>query len=318
VKGRLLVTGATGAVGRSLCAAARAAGWQVRGLARHRPADWADRSADSFVAGDIADRAAVERAAAGCQAIVHLASWVHRPATSAHDRQTLHAQIVDGTRHVAAAARAPNAQLVIASTVAVYGSPGPGLCDEHHPPAPETPYASAKLEAEAIARGLLPEAVVLRLALVYGPHDRGNFLRLVRAIDGRRAATVGEGNNRKSLVYVDNVADRVLRCLDRPAPLAGTWNVADGPAPTQRQLMEAIARALDRRPPLRVPEPAVRLVAGGLDLLTRRHFHLRDRVRKLSQPTEFAGGALDRQLDYQPRVSLDEGLRRTIEWYRRR
>jgi nucleoside-diphosphate-sugar epimerase len=310
----LLVTGATGCVGRAVTTAARAAGWRVRGLARRTaPGDW---EGHELVNGDVTDAAAVARAALGCQAVVHLAGWVHRRPASPEDHRVLRAAIVDGTGHVAEAARQSGATLVSASTVAVYGAAGAIPCDDQHAVAPETPYARAKLEAEAAARARHPSPIILRLALVYGPHDRGNFLKLVRAIDRGYAVTVGAGENRKSVVCVTNVADRILGCLQSPETARGTWIVADGPAPSQRELMEIIAGTLGRRAPLRVPEPLVSLATGAVDRLTLGRLALRDRARKLTASTEFLGTGLDERIGYRPRVSLEEGIRRTVAWYR--
>ena len=282
---RWLVTGATGCVGRATVAAARSAGHDVVGLAR--------RAAEidaPLVVGRIEDAAAIERATQGRDVVVHLAGWVHRLPETAADQAALRTSIIEGTRHVARAARAARARLIAASTVAVHET---------------TPYGRAKLEAEKVVRELCPDALLLRIVHVYGPHDRGNMAALAQAVASRRAVVVGDGENKKSMVYVDNLADRVVLGAERR--VAGTFVASDG-APTQREILAALTGALGRRPLPRVPLAAARL---GARLLGGRW---PDRVEKLAATTAFDGGPLDTLLDYRPRISLDEGMRRELEW----
>jgi nucleoside-diphosphate-sugar epimerase len=302
---RALVTGATGCVGRAVVAALLRDGWAVRGLARNA----APGSPAARRVGDAAHEAAVRAAAAGCEAVVHLASWVHRVARTDADRAAVCRSIVDGTRHVVEAAG--GARLVFASTVAVYGSFPPQPADETTPPAPDTPYGEAKLEAEDLVRAQAAAAAILRIALVYGTYDRGNFAALARALARRRAFIVGRGDNRKSLVYADNLADRIVRLCAND--VGGTFIAADV-APTQRELMTQLAGALGRRPPLAVPRGALLLAGRLLDLVSGPRWA--DRVRKLEAATEFSGARLDSALGYAPRVSFPDGLRRAAAWYK--
>jgi nucleoside-diphosphate-sugar epimerase len=305
---RLLVTGATGCVGRALVTAAALRGWQVRGLARGAAGPFPGE----LVQGSITEREAVRRAVDGCDAVVHLASWVHRVPRDEAELGRLRASIVGGSEHVAAAAREAGAKLIHASTVAVHGSGPLRGVDESTPCRPQSAYARAKLDSERIVLDRDPRAVILRLALIYGPHDRGNMRALIRGVDRGLAFVVGTGANPKSIAYVDNVADRILRALE--LDLTGVWIVADRPAPTQGELLDAIARALGRRRPLRVPGPVLEAAAGLVDRLCGTAY--RERVSKLAVATEFLGDALDAALDYRPRVSLEQGMRQAVRWYR--
>jgi nucleoside-diphosphate-sugar epimerase len=315
----MLITGATGCVGQALARLARDGGWRVRGVARRPPTS--ALALDEFVTAPIEDLRSIAEAARGCHAVVHLASWVHRVPRTASEQLELRRSIVDGTENVASAAKSAGARLVFLSSVAVYGTSGDIAATERTPPSPETPYARAKLEAERVARDLVPESTIIRSTLVYGPHDRGNFAALIRAVDQSRAFIVGSGGNQKSLVYTDNLGDRILRALDlEPASVAGVWIAADEPSPTQRELVQAIARALDRPAPPGLPAALVGLGAWVVDgvapLVLGRETAYRDKARKLAQVTGFSGAALDRLLGYRPRVELSEGVRRAVQWYR--
>jgi nucleoside-diphosphate-sugar epimerase len=280
---RWLVTGATGCVGRAVVAAALAAGHQVRGLARSGAPPG---HAIEVLAGAVEDREAVARAVDGAEVVVHLAGWTHRDGGEAEVRRA----IVDGTRQVAAAARAAGARLIAASSIAA---------------GEDTPYGRAKRGAEAIVAELDPRAVCLRIALVHGPHDRGNVAALIRLVARGRAVIVGRGDNRKAMVGADNLADRIV--LLGAGDLAGTFVAADG-SPTQRELLETIAAALGRRPPPCVPLAAARAAARLLPAPWA------DRVDKLARDTARDGSPLDARLGYRPRVSFSDGIARAVAW----
>lgn len=293
--GRVLVTGATGCVGQAVVAAARGRGMSVRGLARHRPATGWPSDAELELA-DVRHADAVARAIEGCATVVHLAGWVHRTPHGRDDLTELNSSIVGGARVVATAARHASARLLLVSSIAVLG--------------PDTPYGRAKLEAERVAREICPDAVIIRPAVVYGPHDRGSVARLIRAIDRRLGVVVGDGSNRKSLVHVDNLADRLLE-LVRRTELGGTWVAADDPAPTQGEIVIEIARSLGRRAPPRVPRRAATAVATAIDAVARTQW--RDRVEKLARTTEHPGFELDQALGYSPQVQWPTGIRAQVQ-----
>lgn len=301
----ILVTGATGCVGRAVVRAAVGLRWKVHGLARHVSTKGWPPGATLF-AGDVRDRAAVEEAAAGCNAIVHLAGWVHRIPRTQEDVRELESSIVGGTSVVADVAARSVARLVYASSIAVFGRGA--SADE--PLRPSTPYGRAKLAAERVATSACPQALILRPALVYGPHDRGNVARLIRLIDRRLGFVVGDGTNRKSIVHADNLADRIVAGVQR-ADLYGAWIAADDPAPMQIEIVDEIARALHRRRPVKIPLLPLSLAAATVDRIARTHW--RDRVASFARSTAFQGFALDRALGYSPRVRWPEGLHTQVE-----
>jgi nucleoside-diphosphate-sugar epimerase len=301
---KLLVTGATGCVGRAVVDVALRRGWQVVGLARSAP-DAPLPSDVQLVRGDVRDRASVEDASAGCDVVIHTAGWVHRVPRSDSEIAELRSSIVNGTEVVAHAAQRGGARLVVTSTVAAIG-------------ALHTPYGRAKLEAEEAAKRACSRTAIVRPAVVYGPHDRGNVVRLIAAIAQRRAAIVGDGSNRKSMVASANLADRLVLAAEHRT-LAGEWVAADEPAPTQRELQAAIAAELGRRTPPRIPMAPLRWAARGLDLLGRvsggQGGVWSDRVEKLASDTVFPGAPLDEALGYTPRVPFERAIAEAVRWW---
>lgn len=223
----------------------------------------------------------------GCDAVVHLANIAHTSASPAE----LHRVNVEGTIARAKSALAAGARrfVYLSSTKAAQ---------------PEDAYGRAKSIAEQ-ALLQLPglEAVVLRPPLVYGPRVKANFLALLRAIDAGWPLPLASIGNRRSLIYVGNLVDAILRCLDGPAQ-GRTYAVTDGAPVSTPELCRAIARALGRPARLFPFPPALLRLAPPL--------------ARLAQSQVADDAAIRDELGWRPPCSFEEGLRRTAEWYRAR
>jgi nucleoside-diphosphate-sugar epimerase len=234
---RVAVTGASGFIGRSLCAVLGAAGHEVVATARGTT--------------DLGD----------AEAVVHLAAIAHRHASA----QDLHQINVALTRKVGEAAAARGAGLVFLSSIKVHGEFSKAPFTERSPIAPSDPYAVSKARAEDALRAIPGlRLAVLRPPLVYGPGVKANFLALMRAIARGLPLPLASVANRRSLVYLDNLVDAILCCLGRE----GSFLVSDGPAPSTAQLCAQIGKALERParlfpfPPMLLP----RKLAGTLEV----------------------------------------------------
>lgn len=248
-------------------------------------------------------RASVE----GCDAVVHLANIAHTSASPAD----LHRVNVEGTIAQARAALDAGARrFVYLSSIKAAR--------------PDDAYGRAKSLAEqALLKLEGLEAVVLRPPLVYGPRVKANFLSLMRAIDRGWPLPLATIGNRRSLLYVGNLVDAILRCLrydmrakgvtaaeDAAAgdgvrggvALTRIFELSDGAPVSTPDLCRAIARSLGR-PARLFPFPAalLRLAPGGARLVE-------------SQVADDAG--ILSALGWQPPYSLEQGLAFTAEWYR--
>jgi nucleoside-diphosphate-sugar epimerase len=134
---------------------------------------------------------------------------------------------------------------------------------------------------------------------------------LARAVRARRAFIVGDGENRKSMVFAGNLADRLVLAAARP--LRGTYVAADGDY-TQREIITALAHALGRRPPPSLPRVPLLAAARALDRVAGTAWA--GRIDKLATATEFDGRALDETLGYTPRTSFADGIGQTAAWIR--
>ncbi len=221
----------------------------------------------------------------GCDAVVHLANIAH---TSASPRE-LHRVNVEGTLAQARAALGAGARrfVYLSSLKAAQ---------------PDDAYGRAKSIAEQALlqlEGLEP--VILRPPLVYGPGVKANFLALMRAVDRGWPLPLASIRNRRSLIYVGNLVDAILRCLEGPA-VRKTYAVSDGTSVSTPQVCRALARALGRPARLWPFPPALLRLAPGL--------------ARLVASQEADDRAIRDELGWRAPFTFDEGLRLTAEWYR--
>lgn len=308
----ILVTGADGFVGRALCAALAASGRPARRAVR------AARSAfpDTVAVGDIGPGTDWRAALEGVACVVHLAARAHVLRESTADSLAEYRRVnVAGTRVLAEqAARAGVQRLVFLSSVKVHGEESPDRpFTERDLPHPADAYGVSKWEAEralrAIERETGLEVVVLRPPLVYGPGVRGNFLRLLRLIARGVPLPLASVRNRRSLIYVGNLADAILAACAAPQAAGGTYLVSDGEAISTPDLARAIARALGVASrlfalPPRLLEIAARTAGRG------------EEARRLLGSLEVDAALIGRELGFVPRYGLAQGLAETARWFR--
>ena len=318
MKRTALVTGANGAIGSTLVRRLLEQGYAVRALVRESSASEMPPGVE-VVQCDITDCQLVRQAVARMDVVFHLAAKLHvnEPAPALKDEYFR--VNVEGTRCLAGAAVAAGVKrLVFFSTINVYGNSRPDqLLDEETPPRPDSLYSETKIEGEKIALAELP-SVVLRVAAVYGPGMKGNYPRLVRALRRRRLALVGDGRNRRTLVHTDDVCAAAIAAAERTEAAGQIYNVTDGRVHTMREIISAIAAALERRPPmLHLPARPVRVIAGvledGLRVIGKRSPVGRATIDKLLEDIAVSGDKIQHQLGFRPRFDLRAGWRQTVE-----
>lgn len=318
-----LVLGGSGFIGGHLIELLVARGVTVSNFDLHPPSRPLPDGVETTV-GDVRDLAALREAASGATAIVNLAAAHH---DFGIPTDVFEAVNVDGARHVCqVAVELGISNLCFYSSVAVYGSNGfaPSEDDE---PAPENDYGRTKLAAEGVYREWLEEGpdrrvLVIRPAVVFGPHHFANVYRLTRQIDRRRFWPVGAGANRKSMCAVENLVEATFALWSAPpAREDEVYNYVDKPDLRSVEVVETIYRSLGRRAPQRpVPERLAVALAKPFDVLGKllgRDLPITSsRIRKLaSAETMFAADRV-RETGFTPRVTLTEALEEFVAWYR--
>lgn len=320
---RALVTGATGAIGPATVRALLDGGADVRVFGRlervrDHPDTWpAWLPRVELACGDLTQPDTLAAAMPGIDVVIHLAALLHVEKPPAGHEQRYRTVNVDGTRHVAEAAAAAGVRrLVLASTTAVYGPTGGQPATEDTAPAPDSWYAESKLEAERVARavgrasGL--EVVILRLSAVYGPRVRGNYRRLLRAMAHGRFVWVGPGRHRRSLVADADAARAFELAARHPAASGHTFNVADGPAHTVDEILDAMAAAVGRRRPRWQARAGLARLAAAAGITGRRPAQ-RPSVEQYLEESSVDASRIGEAIGFRLVLDLDAGWRMTAD-----
>jgi nucleoside-diphosphate-sugar epimerase len=316
----ILVTGASGFIGRHLTARLLERGTPVRVVTRHPerlPAEWAGRV--EIVAGSLTDKATLESATKGSSLVFHLAGEIQ-------DLAVMQAVNADAACELVKAAGAACAKRFIhLSSVGVIGADEAGPITEDAPCRPKNEYERTKLEGERavleFARATGFDAVVVRPTTVFGEgvsRSRDSLLEWMRAVQQGRFAFIG----RKAVanyVYVGDVVEAILKLSERPFPGGELFHIAD-PAPV-RDFVWAMADALGVPCPTRmVPTWAACVVAAGMEAANRMIGTpaplTLSRVRALSSACRFSGDKLRTRAGVTLPFGYRTGLARTVNWYR--
>jgi UDP-glucose 4-epimerase len=315
----LLVTGATGAIGPAMVAAALAHGWRVRALARHGPpARLFSRDVDAR-AGDLRNDDVRQSVLDGADSVIHLAASLHVTSASAQASTDYQSLNVAATAALARDAVAAGVRrIVFFSTISVYGDTNGRIATESTPLVPRTPYARSKVAAEVTLREACDStscaATILRPAAVYGPRVKGNYRTMLERLARGQAFPVLPGSNRRSLIFVDDLASAALLAIDDPRAAGQTFNVTDGQFHTVAEIVGAMCAALGRgMPRFGVPSSAAAaMVKMSRPLLRGRLANISALVDKFVEDVTVDGSALQRELGFRPSVDLHEGWRRAV------
>ena len=313
---RVLVTGANGFVGQGLCMALTQKDYVARGAVRSDSHAIATK-VPCVAVGDITEQTDWSVALMDVDVVIHLAARVHVMKDIVADPLAEFLKVnLFGTSNLAQqASRAGVKRLVYVSSVKVNGEQTPETQSfaESDEPDPQDPYAISKWRAEQklqrIAQETGLEVVIVRPPLVYGPGVKGNFARLLAAIERGRPLPLAGANNLRSLLYVGNLVDALIACATQPAAAGQTYLVSDGEDISTASLVEKIATALGRHNRSFYFPPA--LLRAGATLLGRA-----EQVDRLFGALRISDKKIRSDLNWSSPYTLEQGLSETAEWYR--
>ncbi|MDP6408503.1 MAG: NAD-dependent epimerase/dehydratase family protein [Planctomycetota bacterium] len=313
-----LVTGGAGFIGSHLVGALVERGERVRvlddlssgrreNLGGLEVGDVGSGAAVEFLLGDVADPAACRRACEGVTTVFHEAAQVSVPQSFDAPEESYRTNVM-GTLRVLEAARGSGVEtVVLAGSSSAYGSEGAVPKEESMLPAPGSPYASGKMAAEHLLRvwgeahGL--RTVVLRYFNVFGPRqvDDSPYTGVIAIfarclLEGRAPTIQGDGEQTRDFTFVSDVVEANLHAMTADLPAGSVINVGTGERVSINRLWERMAalECSDLEP-----------VSGAA-----RPGDARDSQASIERATSLLG--------WRPRVDLDQGLGRTLDWYRER
>jgi nucleoside-diphosphate-sugar epimerase len=306
---RYAITGGAGFLGLHLARRLLADGHEVRSLDT-APLDDAEleRSVEEL-RGDVRDPDAVRRLCDGADVVVHAAAALPIQAS----RASIRSVNVDGTANVLEAAQG---RVVFVSSTAVYGVPEKHPIEEDDPLVGVGWYGESKIDAERLCRVAGTETVIVRPKTFIGPERLGVFEILFDWIrEGRRIYTLGKGRNRYQLLAVKDLVDAIVRAATAPGAADDAFNVGAKEFGTVRSDLQALidhAGSDSRLTP--VPVRPAELILRGLELA--RLSPLAEWHYKTAHRDSFVDvGKAERILGWAPRLSNEQALIETYDWY---
>ncbi|MEE2757533.1 MAG: SDR family oxidoreductase [Myxococcota bacterium] len=308
---RILVTGGAGFVGSNLVHALLARGDEVvviDNFSTGRIENLADvRNRIKLIEGSLADPKAVSEALEGVDGVLHQGALPSVPKSLALPLETNEANIV-GTLTLLEMCRKKDVQRVVyAASSSAYGDHDAPIKTETLEPRPKSPYAVQKLTGEyycSVYHQLFGiNTVALRYFNVFGRRQNpsSQYAAVVpafvtRILQGKAPVVYGDGTQSRDFTHIDNVIDANFKALDAPSDVCGrVYNVGCGSSVTLLDLIESINKTLGTEVKPQFDPPR----AGDV-------MHSRADIEQTRK-----------NIGYNPEVDFNEGLRRTIDWYRR-
>jgi len=316
---RTLVTGANGFIGRHLTEGLIARGHHVIAFDLHvdHLQDLQDHELCRVLEGDLCDRKGLKQMLQEVEVVFHLAS--------AHLQQTLGSSVYEAVNVTAvddllhAARECGVRRFIHTSTVGIYGHVLKPPADETGPFAPQSIYGETKLQGENVVNDFFRRThfpvTILRPAWVYGP-GCPRTSKLFRTIDKGRFVMIGQGDNLRHPIYISDMLEAYYLAMEKDQALGETFVIAGAKPASTKELVEAIARVLSKKPVwLQVPMWLAEGLAGPLEKigallhlpmpLTRRSLEF------FNTSNAFNITKAQRLLGFQPQISLEQGLQMT-------
>ena len=309
---KILVTGASGFIGKSLTTKLIWQGYSVCAAVRSTKSQV--NNAEVVVVGEIDGKTDWTNALRSVDVVIHLAARVHVMRETSHNPLAEFRRLnVAGTEHLARSAAAAGVKrFVYVSSIKVNGEEtlnGEAYTEQSNA-APQDPYGVSKWEAEQalqrVSKETGLEVVIVRPPLVYGAGVKGNFAQMISVVARGMPLPFASVNNKRSLIYVKNLVDALMLCATHQAAPGNTYLVSDGEDVSTSDLLRKLASAMGK-PSRLFPCPIVLLKVAA------RMFGKSDQVARLLGSLQVDSNKIRRELGWVPPFSLSDGLKATVK-----
>jgi len=309
----ILVTGATGFVGRHLLPTLEKQNFSLKITTRQNTSNFPpDITAIKIAAMD--EKTDWREALGGVDCVIHLAARAHILQDTVADPEEAFDQTnTAATVNLVQSAIAQGVKhFIFISSIGAMATTSNQILTESSPCEPDTPYGRSKLKAEQAVQQLCAESsltwTILRPPLIYGASNPGNMARLLKLVHTGIPLPFGAVKNRRSFLYVGNLVDAITTCLFHPQARNQTFLVSDSEAVSTPTLMTEIAQTMGKSPVLMpIPTPVLKL-SGKLS-------GNEETVHRLLGSLELDSTKIRTMLAWTPPFSLKQGLQETVAWY---
>lgn len=300
---KAIVTGGAGFIGSGIASKLLSQGHEVHIIDILQPPQWLIHKGALFHKADITDAGSLPPLFSGAQAVFHEAAQVSVP-DSVRNPQKTHRINVEGTRNVLEACRKSGVEkAILASSAAVYGNTASLPKTETDQLSPASPYGESKMQNETDARDYSERhginAVCLRYFNVYGPMQKGDsgviprFMNL--ALAGKPPTIYGDGKQTRDFVFIDDVVEANLLCMEKSGLGGEVFNVGTGTETSLIGLWKTICSAMGKNISPIFEEEREGDISRSVACIEKARKHL----------------------GYEPAFSLEAGIKRTAEWMKR-
>jgi nucleoside-diphosphate-sugar epimerase len=300
MSGTVLITGATGFLGKVITGELYARNYKLVTIGRH---------AENTIRADISGVDLNINWPAPIDIVVHAAGKAHSVPRTKNEEQEFFDVNFEGTKNLCnglIASGVKPAGFIFISTVAVYGLDRGELIGEDSPLKGRTPYAQSKIQAEGWLKTWAEtnniKLAILRLPLVAGPYPPGNLGAMIKGIRTGKYLRIGDAKAKKSVVWAADIAN----IIPAAAGIGGTYNLTDGCDPSFKELEDTIAGVLKIEKVKRVPYWFAKLLALVGDLLGARAPINTDKLSKITSTLTFDSSRAVKNLNWQPTPVLDK------------
>jgi nucleoside-diphosphate-sugar epimerase len=313
----ILVTGATGFIGGHLLPVLHKKNLQITLAVRNDLPEKLNPDYKVFNVGEIEENTDWTEALKEVDTVIHLAARAHQLNDQAINPEAEFLRInCEGTKALVKQAIASGVKhFIFISSIGAMGTLSEQILTEKSPCHPDSPYGRSKLQAEQALIELCQNSpmtwTILRPTLVYGIGNPGNMERLMKLVKTGFPLPLGSIKNRKSFVYVGNLVDAIITCINHPNAKNQTFIVSDGDDLSTTDLIRRLGKAL-RKSPLLLPVPAELL------RLTTKLLGKADIGDRLLGSLQVDSSKIRQMLDWTPPYTVDQGLQATADWFKSR
>lgn len=307
----ILVTGATGRLGRLLIATLLHREEKMRAVVRKKPADL-PLGIEQFE-WDLSSGPLPAAAFEGITKIVHLAGLVGEYPYSELLQNNAYA-----TKNLLLNCPSSPQRIVLASSISIYGEYKGQLVDESFELKTESPYGKSKRLSEEFAREFCPRLpiIFLRIGMIYGPGFEEGYFTVFERLQKGKMTILGDGKNRIPLVQAIDVVQAILLSLDSNAPSGREFNIVGEETPTQEELLTLAAEALNvPAPTSHTPVLAAKLGLSLQSVLSKPKFTA-EHLRQLTFDRAYSAKRAREELGFSPQVKLKDGVQEMAMLYK--